>query len=201
MTTDIPYGRARVATHPHRHASLVVQAIKKAEAEAKAKAEKVQEIKKLNMQITQIKSEMSKFEEQLEEGGRELDLHEQVIHFLLVGGFVYFDADQAIVQNANEAIVQINALSNAPARTNFRLQKRDGFPETAVYDRQLQSRMQRATLDTLTLLEITYLEACVMVKEGRLLEEVALSPPRDGLICNPYTPAQSKHTFPFSHCF
>ena len=32
-----------------------VQAIKKAEAETKAKAEKVQEIKKLNMQITQIK--------------------------------------------------------------------------------------------------------------------------------------------------
>lgn len=44
-----------------------VQAIKKAEAETKAKAEKVQEIKKLNMQITQIKSEMSKFEEQLED--------------------------------------------------------------------------------------------------------------------------------------
>ena len=30
---------------------------------------------------------------------------------------------------------------------------------------------------------------------------VALSAPQDGLICNPYTPAQSKHTFPFSHCF
>ena len=44
-----------------------VAAIKKAEAETKAKAEKVQEIKKLNMQITQIKSEMSKFEEQLED--------------------------------------------------------------------------------------------------------------------------------------
>ena len=44
-----------------------VQAIKKAEAETKAKAEKVQEIKKLNAQITQIKSEMSKFEEQLED--------------------------------------------------------------------------------------------------------------------------------------
>jgi hypothetical protein len=44
-----------------------VQAIKKAEAETKAKAEKVQEIKKLNMQITQIKSEMSKFEELLDD--------------------------------------------------------------------------------------------------------------------------------------
>jgi len=44
-----------------------VQAIKKAESETKAKAEKVQEIKKLNAQITQIKSEMSKFEEQLED--------------------------------------------------------------------------------------------------------------------------------------
>ena len=43
------------------------QAIKRAEAETKQKAEKVQEIKKLNMQITQIKSEMSKFEEQLED--------------------------------------------------------------------------------------------------------------------------------------
>ena len=42
-------------------------AMKKAEAETKLKAEKVQEIKKLNMQITQIKSEMSKFEEQLED--------------------------------------------------------------------------------------------------------------------------------------
>lgn len=44
-----------------------VQAIKKAELETKAKAEKVQEIKKLNAQITTIKSEMSKFEEQLED--------------------------------------------------------------------------------------------------------------------------------------
>ena len=44
-----------------------VQAIKKAEAETKAKAEKVQEIKKLNAQIAQIKAEMSKFEEQLED--------------------------------------------------------------------------------------------------------------------------------------
>lgn len=44
-----------------------VLAIKKAEAETKAKAEKVQEIKKLNAQITQIKSEMSKIEEQLED--------------------------------------------------------------------------------------------------------------------------------------
>jgi len=44
-----------------------VAAIKKAEAETKAKAEKVQEIKKFNAQITQIKSEMSKFEEQLED--------------------------------------------------------------------------------------------------------------------------------------
>ena len=30
---------------------------------------------------------------------------------------------------------------------------------------------------------------------------VALSAPQDGLICNPHTPAQSKHNFPFSHCF
>ena len=44
-----------------------VAAIKKAEAETKAKAEKVQEIKKLNNQIAQIKAEMSKFEEQLED--------------------------------------------------------------------------------------------------------------------------------------
>ena len=29
----------------------------------------------------------------------------------------------------------------------------------------------------------------------------ALSVPRDGLICNPYAPAQSKHTFLFSHFF
>ena len=44
-----------------------VQAIKKAEAETKAKAEKVQEIKKLNAQIAQIKAEMSKYEEQLDD--------------------------------------------------------------------------------------------------------------------------------------
>ncbi len=30
---------------------------------------------------------------------------------------------------------------------------------------------------------------------------VVLSAPRDGLICNPYTPAQSKHTFMFSYIF
>ena len=29
---------------------------------------------------------------------------------------------------------------------------------------------------------------------------VTLSAPRDGLICDPYTPAQSKHTFSFSFC-
>ena len=30
---------------------------------------------------------------------------------------------------------------------------------------------------------------------------VTLSAPRDGLICNPYAPAQSKHTFSFPHFF
>eukprot|EP00736_Rhodelphis_marinus_P011866 Rmarinus@m.10502 len=44
-----------------------VDAIKAAEAETKAKNEKLQEIKKLNSQIAAIKSEMSKYEEQLEE--------------------------------------------------------------------------------------------------------------------------------------
>ena len=32
-----------------------------------------------------------------------------------------------------------------------------------------------------------------------LLFWVPLSTPREGLICNPYTPVQSKHTFPFSY--
>mmetsp|Transcript_33784 Transcript_33784/g.56713 ORF Transcript_33784/g.56713 Transcript_33784/m.56713 type:complete len:611 (+) Transcript_33784:2-1834(+) len=44
-----------------------VEAIKKAEIETKAKADKVQEIKRLNGQIATIKSEMSKYEEQLED--------------------------------------------------------------------------------------------------------------------------------------
>jgi len=44
-----------------------VEAMKKAEAQTKLKAERVHEIKKLNTQITQIKSEMSKFEEQLDD--------------------------------------------------------------------------------------------------------------------------------------
>ena len=42
-------------------------AMKKAEAETKSKQEKVQEIKKLNAQIAQIKAEMSKYEEQLDD--------------------------------------------------------------------------------------------------------------------------------------
>ena len=30
---------------------------------------------------------------------------------------------------------------------------------------------------------------------------ITLSAPRDGLTCNPYAPAQSRRTFPFSHFF
>ncbi|KAI9189645.1 hypothetical protein H9P43_001078 [Blastocladiella emersonii ATCC 22665] len=44
-----------------------VEAIKRAEAETKAKLEKVAEIKKLNMQIMTIRSEMSKNEDQLKD--------------------------------------------------------------------------------------------------------------------------------------
>eukprot|EP00296_Roombia_truncata_P000037 JP435695.1.p1 GENE.JP435695.1~~JP435695.1.p1 ORF type:complete len:574 (+),score=184.33 JP435695.1:142-1722(+) len=44
-----------------------VEAIRKAEAETKAKQEKVQEIKKLNGQIAAIKSEMTKYDELLEQ--------------------------------------------------------------------------------------------------------------------------------------
>eukprot|EP00960_Hanusia_phi_P016937 498497-Hanusia_phi.AAC.1 len=44
-----------------------VEAIRKAEQETKAKQDKVQEIKKLNAQIAAVKSEMTKYEESLEE--------------------------------------------------------------------------------------------------------------------------------------
>ncbi|KAG5457214.1 MAG: hypothetical protein BJ554DRAFT_2828 [Olpidium bornovanus] len=44
-----------------------VDAIRKAEMETKAKLEKVQEIKKLNLQITAIRSDMSKDEDQLKD--------------------------------------------------------------------------------------------------------------------------------------
>ncbi|KAI8826926.1 uncharacterized protein EV422DRAFT_17462 [Fimicolochytrium jonesii] len=44
-----------------------VEAIKKAEQETKAKLEKIQEIKKLNMQIMSIRSDMSKNEDQLKD--------------------------------------------------------------------------------------------------------------------------------------
>lgn len=44
-----------------------VEAMRKAEAQTKLKTDKVHEIKKLNSAITSIKSEMSKFEEQLED--------------------------------------------------------------------------------------------------------------------------------------
>jgi Mg2+ and Co2+ transporter CorA len=44
-----------------------VEAIKKAEMETKAKLEKIQEIKKLNVQIMSIRSEMSKNEDQLKD--------------------------------------------------------------------------------------------------------------------------------------
>mmetsp|Transcript_46605 Transcript_46605/g.110452 ORF Transcript_46605/g.110452 Transcript_46605/m.110452 type:complete len:577 (-) Transcript_46605:146-1876(-) len=44
-----------------------VDAIRKAENETKLKQDKVQEIKKLNASIAQVKSDMSKYEEQLEE--------------------------------------------------------------------------------------------------------------------------------------
>lgn len=43
------------------------EAIKRAESETKAKQDKVQEIKKLNQQIQQVQSEMSKLKEQLED--------------------------------------------------------------------------------------------------------------------------------------
>ena len=45
----------------------VQEAIKRAELEAKAKQEKVQEIKRLNANITSIQSELNKYEEQLED--------------------------------------------------------------------------------------------------------------------------------------
>lgn len=44
-----------------------VEAIKKAEMETKAKLEKMQDIKKLNMQIMGIKSDMSKNDDQLKD--------------------------------------------------------------------------------------------------------------------------------------
>lgn len=44
-----------------------VEAIKKAEAETKAKLEKIQEIKKINVQIMSIRSDMSKNEDQLKD--------------------------------------------------------------------------------------------------------------------------------------
>lgn len=50
-----------------------VEAIRKAEAETKAKQDKVQEIKKLVAQISAVKSEMSKYEEQLEDCKRYRD--------------------------------------------------------------------------------------------------------------------------------
>ena len=45
----------------------VQEAIKRAEVEAKSKQDKVHEIKRLNVQISQIKSELNKYEEQLED--------------------------------------------------------------------------------------------------------------------------------------
>lgn len=47
--------------------SQVQEAVKRADAESKAKIDKIQEIKHLHLQIEAMRSELSKFEEQLEE--------------------------------------------------------------------------------------------------------------------------------------
>lgn len=53
---------------PFSESMLQVQeAVKRADAESKAKIEKIQEIKRLNAEIEGMRSELSKFEEQLED--------------------------------------------------------------------------------------------------------------------------------------
>jgi hypothetical protein len=47
--------------------SQVQEAVKRADAESKAKIDKIQEIKRLHLAIEGMRSELSKFEEQLEE--------------------------------------------------------------------------------------------------------------------------------------
>ena len=61
---------ARFETFLKENDEKAMSAIKKAEAEAKLKADKLNEIKKLNNQSTAIRSEMSKYEEALEECNR-----------------------------------------------------------------------------------------------------------------------------------
>lgn len=76
---------------------------------------------------------------------QELELGETALHFLLAGGFVYFDA--------HEKIVQINALSNSPARTRFDLKRcaksETVFPKLGVRALNAQGRFHAVALDTL----------------------------------------------------
>ena len=73
-------------------------------------------------------------------------LPDQLVHLLLVGGFIYFEGRR---------VLQINALSFAPARQ--RIYFREGasidpnfvFPQAALDELMNNNRMQRVTLDAL----------------------------------------------------
>jgi hypothetical protein len=79
-------------------------------------------------------------ESELEDGARDLDLDDAAVHFLLVGGFVYFQGRQ---------VVQLNALSLSPSRTTLFLQGPHPFPRACFDHLDGSGRMCKVTLDTL----------------------------------------------------
>ena len=80
-------------------------------------------------------------EAELEEGSHRLALHQSAMHFLLVGGYVYFDA--------NHKVVQINALTLSPSRTSIFYQGPHPFPAAIADHLTRMGRMSKVTVDSL----------------------------------------------------
>lgn len=80
-------------------------------------------------------------EEKLEECATEIGLHNACHHFLLVGGFIYF--------NEQDEIVQMNALSLTPSRMSLEFDGPNMCPEEAVSSMRAAGRLCKVTLDTL----------------------------------------------------
>lgn len=81
----------------------------------------------------------------LEECAEELELPLRALSFLLVGGFLYFDAAQKIVQ--------INAVSTLPSPSNIAFTKLSGaervFPASALAEMYERGRLMPVTLQNL----------------------------------------------------
>ena len=83
----------------------------------------------------------TEIEAELEEGAKQLELHQSAVHFLLVGGYVYFDEKLQVCQ--------INALSLSRSRTSITFTGPHPLPATVAEHMTVEGRLCKVTLDAL----------------------------------------------------